>query len=88
MSELNLKRSSNSRHLRGKQLVLPAIVRAVYVRPNEISIERPYIFHQGLLQPREIALRMGENDGATLFFAGRGARRLLIRLRLEGGRGI
>jgi len=23
--------------------VLPAIVRAVYVRPNEISIERPYI---------------------------------------------
>ena len=54
----------------------------------DCSIERPYIFHQGLLQPREIALRMGENDGATLFFAGRGARRLLIRLRLEGGRGI
>jgi uncharacterized protein len=25
------------------QLALPAIVRAVYVRPNEISIERPYI---------------------------------------------
>src|SRR2546422_2156767 len=25
------------------QLVLPRIVRAVYVRPNEISIERPYI---------------------------------------------
>src|SRR5712691_11564485 len=25
------------------QLVLPGIVRAVYVRPNEISIERPYI---------------------------------------------
>ena len=25
------------------QLVVPAIVRAVYVRPNEISIERPYI---------------------------------------------
>jgi uncharacterized protein len=25
------------------QLVLPAVVRAVYVRPNEISIERPYI---------------------------------------------
>ena len=25
------------------QLVAPAIVRAVYVRPNEISIERPYI---------------------------------------------
>jgi hypothetical protein len=25
------------------QLIVPAIVRAVYVRPNEISIERPYI---------------------------------------------
>ena len=25
------------------QLVVPAVVRAVYVRPNEISIERPYI---------------------------------------------
>src|ERR1035438_283113 len=25
------------------QLALPAVVRAVYVRPNEISIERPYI---------------------------------------------
>src|SRR6202008_2573566 len=25
------------------ELALPAIVRAVYVRPNEISIERPYI---------------------------------------------
>jgi hypothetical protein len=25
------------------QLVLPAIIRSVYVRPNEISIERPYI---------------------------------------------
>jgi uncharacterized protein len=25
------------------QLIVPAIIRAVYVRPNEISIERPYI---------------------------------------------
>jgi uncharacterized membrane protein (UPF0182 family) len=27
----------------GLQLALPALVGAVYVRPNEISIERPYI---------------------------------------------
>src|ERR1700674_4135366 len=25
------------------QLIVPGIIRAVYVRPNEISIERPYI---------------------------------------------
>ena len=27
----------------GLQLIVPGIIRAVYVRPNEISIERPYI---------------------------------------------
>jgi len=43
------------------QLIVPGIVRAVYVRPNEISIERPYI-------ERHIAataLAFGLNRNAT-----------------------
>jgi uncharacterized protein len=43
------------------QLIVPGIVRAVYVRPNEISIERPYIERH----IQATALAFGLNRNAT-----------------------
>jgi len=42
------------------QLVLPGIVRAVYVRPNEISIERPYIERH--IEATSIAFGLNRNS--------------------------
>ena len=47
------------------QLVLPAIVRAVYVRPNEISIERPYI--EGHIQATTAAFGLNRNATESPF---------------------
>ena len=41
------------------QIALPGIVRAVYVRPNEISIERPYIERH--IQATTIAFGLNRN---------------------------
>ncbi|MGD0965660.1 MAG: UPF0182 family protein [Candidatus Acidiferrales bacterium] len=43
------------------QIALPSIVRAVYVRPNEISIERPYIERH----IQDTAIAFGLNRSAT-----------------------
>ena len=42
------------------QLIVPGIVRAVYVRPNEISIERPYI--QRHIEATTIAFGLNRNS--------------------------
>jgi hypothetical protein len=49
------------------QLVLPGIVRAVYVRPNEISIERPYI--QRHIQATTLAFGLNRNATERPFTA-------------------
>ncbi|PYU31106.1 MAG: UPF0182 family protein [Acidobacteria bacterium] len=47
------------------ELALPAIVRAVYVRPNEISIERPYIERH--IQATRIAFALDRNATERTF---------------------
>jgi uncharacterized protein len=49
------------------QLVLPGIVRVVYVRPNEISIERPYI--QRHIQATTLAFGLNRNATERPFTA-------------------
>ena len=49
------------------QLGLPAIVRAVYVRPNEISIERPYIERH--IQATTLAFGLNRDATERLFNA-------------------
>ena len=49
------------------QLALPGIVRAVYVRPNEISIERPYIERH--IQATTIAFGLNRNATERPFTA-------------------
>src|SRR5271154_4760113 len=49
------------------QIVLPGIVRAVYVRPNEISIERPYIERH--IQATTIAFGLNRNATERPFSA-------------------
>ena len=52
------------------QLVLPAVVHTVYVRPNEISIERPYIERH--IQATSIAFGLNRNSTERLFAASPG----------------
>jgi uncharacterized protein len=47
------------------ELALPAVVRAVYVRPNEISIERPYIERH--IQATRIAFGLDRNATERTF---------------------
>src|ERR1035441_6277761 len=49
------------------QLALPGIVHAVYVRPNEISIERPYIERH--IEATSIAFGLNRNSKETPFVA-------------------
>src|SRR3981081_1448358 len=52
------------------QLVLPAVVNTVYVGPNEISIERPYIERH--IQATSIAFGLNRNSTERLFAASPG----------------
>jgi uncharacterized membrane protein (UPF0182 family) len=52
------------------QLALPGIVHAVYVRPNEISIERPYIERH--IQATSIAFGLNRNSTERPFAASSG----------------